>query len=100
MMRRHTVRRGRNLRGTLIAAAAAAAGVATLAASRADAGLMLDLRAVGVNGQPLPPGADAKHVVVGPGDTLQLKLYAVVIGTNGVNDEQVKSTMKRLMTFG
>ena len=96
-MRAHIVRKDRKASRSLLeataaaaAATAAAATTATFTASSAHAGIMLDLRAVAVNGQPLAPGDTSKLVRVNYGDEINLKLYAVVSGTNGVNDEQLQ----------
>ena len=73
------------------AAAAAAAGCAGLAAERADAGLLIDLRAVTLNDQPLPAGSTAERVVVDGGDVVGINVIARVSGTNAVDDEGFQS---------
>jgi len=66
-------------------AAAAACGLAGVAASQADASLVIDIRATAVNG--VPVSGDAKNVVAAPGQTVTFGVFAQVSGTNGVNDE-------------
>jgi hypothetical protein len=72
-----------------LAVAAAAVGLVGLAAPQADAGLLIDLRAMTVNGQPLPAGGSStpKLVYVSPGDQVGINAYAVVSGSNALNDE-------------
>lgn len=59
---------------------------------------MLDLRAAGVNGVMFP--TPTKYVGVLPGDTVHLRLYAVISGTNGVNDEQVHNLFGSVISTG
>jgi len=70
-------------------AAAAAIGCVGFAAPQADAGLLIDLRATTLNGQPLPAGGNStsKFVYVAPGDQVGINAYAVVSGSNALNDE-------------
>jgi len=88
-MPRHLERRRSmgQLAAAVAGAAAAAVGCIAGSATRADAGVMIDLRAVNVNGHPLSSGSTAKQVEVLPGDVVTIDLFAVVNGTNGVNDE-------------
>jgi hypothetical protein len=74
------------------AIAAAAAGSAALTATPACAELVIDLRAVTLNGQPLAGGSTAERVVVAAvGDQVGIDVYAVVSGANAVNDEAFQS---------
>jgi hypothetical protein len=69
------------------AAAAAAAGLAGLGGSPADAGLMVDFRAVTINGQTALV-TDPKSVpLVTTGDVVGIEIYARIQGTNAANDE-------------
>jgi hypothetical protein len=78
--------------------AAAAAGTgAVLSTPSAHAGLMMDLRAVALNGVPMAP---TKQVLVGPGDVLTLDLFAVITGTNGLNDEATQNMHGSLRSSG
>src|SRR6187431_1085467 len=84
-----------------LASSVMCAGAVAVLAPSAHAGLMMDLRAVAINGQPLPPGFDAKHVdVPAPGDTITLDLFAVVTGTNGINDERITSAHGSVRSTG
>jgi hypothetical protein len=80
-------RLGHSATGKLATAVAAAVGCVGLATERADAGLMIDLRAMTVNGQPLPAGSAADRVEVAPGDVVGINIVAVVSGMNALNDE-------------
>jgi len=77
--------------GKLLAAAVGAAGLAGFGASKADASLIIDVRATGGStGVLISP--DGKSVTAtGPGDTVTLSVFARVSGTNGINDEQLQS---------
>ena len=77
----------------LAAAAVAVAGCA--AAHSAHASLIIDVRATALNGMPV---SDPKFVVSGPGDTLTLAIFAVLTGTNGVNDEMVQGVHGALLS--
>jgi hypothetical protein len=80
--------------GKLAAAVAAVAGACVaVTASRANAGLMVDLRAVSVNGQPLSGGSNAKFVEVVGGDVVTIDIVAVTSGTNALNDEMFQSVV-------
>jgi hypothetical protein len=74
---------------TATAAATAAAGCVAFTAARADAGLMVDLRAVTVNGVPVVD-SNGKQVVAGYGDVVGIDVYVVVTGTNTLNDEALQ----------
>jgi hypothetical protein len=74
-------------------AAAAAAGCAGLVAGPVDAGLVIDLRAVTLNGQPLPAGSTAERVVVDAGDVVGINVFARVSGTNAIDDEGFQSML-------
>jgi hypothetical protein len=66
-------------------AAAAAVGLAGFTVSqKADASVIIDVRATTVNGVPV---ADAKSVTAGPGDVVAFNIFANVSGSNGVDDE-------------
>ena len=84
--------------GTVGVGVAAALGISLVAPTRGEAELVLDLRAVGVNGVMFP--TPTKGVGVAPGDTVNLRLYAVVSGTNGVNDEQVHNLFGSVVSTG
>ena len=58
-----------------------------LAPATADAGLTIDLRAVSLNGQPLPDGSTPESVFVNDGDQVGFEVVARVSGTNGLDDE-------------
>ena len=91
-------------KGHLAAAAAAAAaiGLAGVGATRADAGLIVDVRALLLNGQLLTGDDGPKHVqsISGPGDVVTLGVFARVSGTNGVNDEFITSAMGNMVSSG
>jgi hypothetical protein len=80
--------RGRVI-GKLAVAVAAAVGVGgAAAAQRANAGLTIDLRATTLNGQPLPAGSTENTVfVAAAGDQVGISIFAVISGTNALNDE-------------
>jgi hypothetical protein len=61
---------------------------------------MMDLRAVQLNGQPLTAFNTAKEVTVAVGDTITLDLFAIVSGTNGLNDEQVALAHGSVLSVG
>ena len=69
--------------------AAAAVGLAGFGASQADASLIVDVRATAINGVPLP-AAVRDTLTVSPGDTITLKSFAVMSGTNALNDESLQ----------
>jgi hypothetical protein len=73
--------------GKVLAAATAAAGLAAVSASQADASLIIDVRATSVNGVPVVDNKSA--AVVGNGDVVTMAVFAQVGGTNNVNDETV-----------
>jgi len=66
-----------NLRGMRKALLVGAAAAGLAGASAAEAGLVLDLQLAG----------GGKERLVNPGDTVQLQLYGVVTGTDGVDNE-------------
>jgi len=82
---------GRRVIGKLTAAAIAAVGTFALAAQPASAGLMVDLRAASINGQSLPAGSTEHSVHVLAGDEVSINIFAVVTGTNDLNDEGFRS---------
>jgi len=71
-------------------AAAAACGLVGVAASQADASLVIDIRATAVNGLPLNAESTAKSVIVLPGDVVTFGVFAQATGQNGTNDEQMQ----------
>ena len=77
-----------------------AVGLAALGSSSADAGLFLDLRALGAT----TSGSgvlDPKNVALAaPGDTITVGLFASVTGTNGVNDDTIQSLNGMLNSVG
>ena len=84
--------------GKLARAVAAAVGVAALttAPAVADAGLVIDLRPVAINGVPIdvPHNGDGPEYIsppFTPGDVISFNLYARVRGTNGLDDEGFQS---------
>ncbi|WP_428937492.1 MYXO-CTERM sorting domain-containing protein [Fontivita pretiosa] len=79
-----------NLRGMRKALLVGAAAAGLAGASAAQAALVLDLRLAGAG-----PGA-GKSAVVNPGDVVQLQLYGVVTGTNGVDDEAMHNAYAAL----
>ena len=82
-------------------AAAASAALAAIAASHANAGLVMDIRAVGgSSGIIISP--DGKQVfVTGPGDTVNLAIFAQVSGTDGDNtNERLTSGMGSIVSGG
>ena len=84
--------------GTLAAAAVAAVGLAGFGAGQADAGLIIDLRAVAINGVPIP---DQKHVSPnGPGDVVSIQIFARVYGSDAVNDEGLQSISGSIYSNG
>jgi len=85
--------------GKLMAAAAVgAAGLAGFGASKADASLIIDVRAVGGTGVISNGGKSVQ--VAAPGDTITLAIFARVNGTNGINDEQLQSAGGSLTSVG
>jgi len=67
-------------------AIAAAVGLASFGLSKAaDASLVIDIRATGLNGSALPAGSTAKDVVAAPGDVVTLQFIARVTGADTVN---------------
>jgi hypothetical protein len=67
-------------------AVAAAIGLGSFAASQAaNASLVIDIRATGVNGSALPAGSTAKDVVANPGDVVTLQFVARVAGADALN---------------
>jgi hypothetical protein len=90
------------LAAAVAAAAAATAGlVAVFGGTRiAHAGVIMDLRAVGLNGGPLPPSWGAKEIDPDAGDVVTLDLFAVVSGTNGLNDESFQSAHGAVISSG
>ena len=93
------MRAGRGHRIGVLAGSVAAAGLMG-AATRADASLIIDLRATALNGQPLSAGNTPKDIQVGTGDTVTLALFGVVSGTNGVNDEGLTSVHGSIISMG
>ena len=85
------------------AATAAAVAIATgaVTSSSADGSLVIDLRATELNGAPLS-GPNSPKVVsaVSVGDVVTFKLFAVMSGTNGVNDEQVQGVYGSILSAG
>jgi hypothetical protein len=74
----------------LLAATALVVNALAVAATPAEAGNTIDMRAAQVNGQPIGGANTAKNVVVLPGDTVTLELFSIVTGTNAANDELTK----------
>jgi len=76
--------------GKILAAAAASVGLAGFAASRADANLVIDVRATGIstNGgvtiTPLSGANTPKNIVASPGAIIYLNVVAKVSGLNAV----------------
>jgi hypothetical protein len=69
-------------------AIAAAVGLASFGLSKAaDASLVIDIRATGLNGSALPAGSTAKDVVAAPGDVVTLQFIARVTGANSTLDD-------------
>jgi hypothetical protein len=81
------------IRSKLVQAVAAAVGcvaVGSAPADGADAGLVIDLRPVAINGNPIsvPDQGDAPEVINAQAlDVVSVNIYARVTGTNTVNDE-------------
>jgi hypothetical protein len=74
--------------GKVLAAATAAAGLAAISASQADASLIIDLRATGVSSD--GQVSSSKNVTAPAiGDVVTIGVFAQVSGTNGVNDETI-----------
>src|SRR5829696_8967300 len=93
--------RGRGLSAAVTGAAACVAGAVVMTPRSAEAGLMMDLRAVAINGQPLTVnGSTPKAVAMGPGSVLTLDLFAVVSNSNGLNDEGVQDVFGCLISTG
>src|SRR5438094_150131 len=82
-MRKHISRRQS---GSMMAAAAAAVGLAGGMSGRANADLLIDLRAVGATaGTTVAPGG--KSVTLGPGAvTVTMSVFGRVSGTNAVQE--------------
>ena len=79
---------------------AAAVGACGLIASRADAELIVDLRAIGVT-TTAPGVVDPKNVIVSAAaDTVTVGVFARVSGTNGINDETLNSVYGLLQSVG
>jgi hypothetical protein len=74
--------------GKLAAAAATALGLAGFGARQAHAGLMVDFRAMTVNGSAV---SDSKVVDAYDGDVVSIQIFALVQGTNAANDEGLQS---------
>jgi hypothetical protein len=92
-------RPARRARRSLIAAAAAAASasLATFGTAPANAGLIIDVRAIGGSAAI----ADPKSVLFSaPGDTVTLGLFARVSGTNGIHDETIQSVYGSVVSAG
>jgi MYXO-CTERM domain-containing protein len=93
---------GHRTMGKLMAAAAVGlAGVG--AASQADAALVVDIRATALNGGPLTlrdSSSTAKDVKVAVGDVVTLQIWAQASGTNGANDEVIKTLQGSLVSTG
>lgn len=79
-------------------AAAAISAMAAAVTPAAGAGIKLDLRTSGINGTPW--AGNPKHAAFTFGDTVNLKLFAVISGANGVNDETVQSVSGSLRSLG
>ena len=96
----HRLRCGRKSKAGIAAAVAAAA--ATTTATATDRGLIVDVRALLLNGQPLTGVDGPKHVqsISGPGDVVTLAVFARVTGTNGVNDEFITSAAGQMVSSG
>lgn len=91
---------GNRKTGKLLAAAVGAAGLAGFGASKADAALLIDVRATGATTAGTGV-VDPKTVVLsGVGDTVTLGVFAAVSGTNGVNDEGFTSVFGLLNSVG
>lgn len=74
--------------GKVLAAAAAAAGLAGFGATKADASLIIDVRATGSSDS----GATVSSKSVSGlqvGDVVSFGVFAQISGTNGINDETV-----------
>jgi hypothetical protein len=81
----------------LSVAAMAAVGVVGAMTPRAEATLIIDVRATSLNGNSL---AEPKGVFVATGDVVTLGLFARVSGTNGVNDETLQSAHGAIISSG
>jgi len=68
--------------GKILAAAAATAGLAAFGASKADASLIVDVRASQINGVNLASGADVKNVTLLQGQTITMDVIARLQGQN------------------
>jgi len=68
--------------GKILAAAVAAAGLAGLASSSANASLLVDLRASAVTGTGASKSADGKTVTAVAGSVVTMDLYAKITGSN------------------
>jgi len=91
---------GNRKTGKLLAAAVGAAGLAGFGASKADASLLIDVRATGAT----TAGAgvvDPKNVVLANvGDTVTLGVFASASGTDGINNETFQTIFGLLNTSG
>jgi len=74
-------------------AAAAACGLAGVAANQADASLVIDIRATAINGAALNAQSTSKDVRVAPGDTVTFGVFAQTSGANGQNDEAFQGVL-------
>jgi hypothetical protein len=70
--------------GKLMAAAVASVGLAGFGAATADASLLVDVRAAGVNNVPIV--GDRKNVLVNQGDTVTFNVVVRVSGTNATQN--------------
>jgi hypothetical protein len=87
----------RRASGKLMAAAVGATG---LVAAQADAGLTIDLRALGVT-TTAAGVIDEKNVIISaPADSVTLGVYARVNGTDGINNETFNSAYGLLNSAG
>jgi len=84
--------------GKVLAAAAAAAGLVGFAASKADASMVIDVRATSVNGS--SAGVDTKLANANVGDVVTFGVFAQISGTNGVNDETITNTQGSFSSVG
>ncbi|MEA2711321.1 MAG: hypothetical protein QOF78_3922 [Phycisphaerales bacterium] len=96
MNKPHALRR----QSKLCSAVVATLGIAGFASPSAEAGLIMDLRAVAVNGVPLPSYQSKGPMYPESGDVISLELFAVVSGTNGLNDDTVTSMQGSILSTG
>ena len=91
---------GNRKTGKLLAAAVGAAGLAGFGASKADAALLIDIRATGATTSGTGVVDPKTVVLANAGDTVTLGVFAAVSGTNGINDENFQSIFGLLNSAG